>query len=712
MSWSSNIQNDLQNNAIFCILRPRRLISSWTLHSGSIYYADFDYGYVRSVFQEDIGDSLTPVETIGDITSGTFFYDVDAQRVYLQTTTSADPNTLYMAMEYELYVGTRGLNWGRIPDAAVGTTYLHVATYYDPVIIKPPNVKYSASDVTIGYLPFESTSISIANADGAYNRHLYDSSFIDSEIEIWHLAGNPNINNFVKLATAIMGNFTWDNGSLEISITDKIKTLDYKWGYAGADYRYHVADFSGLDPDSENLPIRKVYGRVDGFVPVNVGFNATPATNNNRNWAVSQGDTNKATIVRNVVHPSANNTSTQTELDSADGLYPGDYVRFDNNAMADATVKILTVNYTTKIITHGSIGARTTAAGDTVTRPFIPVVYIIVGRERPNIQTLIYIRDFTVGTTPSGGGVGGFDLVNNFEANFPGIFEDDIFKPGKDQIFCSVYGETDLPSPSITGLTVNQEWGNLANPIGILYKLIRELRGIRSGEIVLGDFITLVAANNEKIGFAIPPSKEDKTYPTYKDLILKILQSFHLRMFFDGSGLRLKQLKPMIASVNSADSYDVIANNYSVDYDDLYNIVNLSYRKQEIYHPITGLAEGDFILRKENVYTETLHRVFGKEIDIATYIYETADANSIADHYSFYFGERRAKFDLDLPAKILSATVDDAITINLERLPGYDFARGTEQSRDYNIVEINKGTATVSVVLDDQKGVEDNAGSW
>ena len=52
------------------------------------------------------------------------------------------------------------------------------------------------------------------------------------------------------------------------------------------------------------------------------------------------------------------------------------------------------------------------------------------------------------------------------------------------------------------------------------------------------------------------------------------------------------------------------------------------------------------------------------------------------------------------------------IEVSLEKLLGYAFTDGTLRIRDYEILGLDKGLRRVQITLNDQKGIEDNSGTW
>ena len=62
--------------------------------------------------------------------------------------------------------------------------------------------------------------------------------------------------------------------------------------------------------------------------------------------------------------------------------------------------------------------------------------------------------------------------------------------------------------------------------------------------------------------------------------------------------------------------------------------------------------------------------------------------------------------------RFFDSQINDVIRISRDRQPGFSFSDGTDQNRDGVIVSAFKGLNEIEIELDDQKGIEDNSGSW
>lgn len=83
-------------------LDAARRLMGWSLHSGSVYkLSGFSFQKITSL--EDSGTAYTEVSSLGSVIAGTFFLDRETQTLYIQTSTSVDPNTRFIVSRVRLF---------------------------------------------------------------------------------------------------------------------------------------------------------------------------------------------------------------------------------------------------------------------------------------------------------------------------------------------------------------------------------------------------------------------------------------------------------------------------------------------------------------------------------------------------------------------------------------------------------------------------------
>jgi hypothetical protein len=445
---------------------------------------------------------------------------------------------------------------------------------------------------------------------------------------------------------------------------------------------------------------------IDGFTPVNVDYNETPTTSNNRRWiAKLSTDAIDNGTVNLVIDHTASNTSTETYTTTTPKVNVGDWIFLFHSISGNKYAKITDVNYITKKITHTSI-TRTVSSGDTVQRYFIGSVTIIDGN---NVEWDLALN--THWNTYIAGGVNnnaaGFTLVNNFESLIG--FTETPFNPSSHKIMCRVYGDSSLPA-NVTIDTSNYG-GTHSNAAGIIYQLILEA-GIPAFFVDLNSFNTAIT-NSYDIGFSIPFTPTGDL-PTYKEIINKIQQScfFNIQSNdynnFSAIGISSPGLLGTGIEIDDTDFYNV---SYSHDYKDIYTHFNAVYNKQEVYAD-TDTDQGSPTKTLINFNAIYLHSKEFSPYTIDTLLYVEEQADDYVAKLSSILGDRRGKLTVSLPINYIEKQIGDDITISRDALPGEEYLFGSSKQKTFKIVGISKTLTGIILTLDDNRGIEENSGSW
>jgi hypothetical protein len=91
---------------------------------------------------------------------------------------------------------------------------------------------------------------------------------------------------------------------------------------------------------------------------------------------------------------------------------------------------------------------------------------------------------------------------------------------------------------------------------------------------------------------------------------------------------------------------------------------------------------------------------------------DEAQAQALADKLKFIFGERTGEVNIQVKNKFFDTLIGDTIDISRTRMPGFDYDSESEQTKRIVITSIERSLRGVSLRGDDQKGVEDNSGSF
>lgn len=712
MTYQANTQKSVINSRTFVVLRPKRRVTGWTFVSGNTYSADFQYGDVTRVKFNGIefneGQYIFGVGPV--LSSGEYVYSHDDQKVfvYFDSVPTTDD---WIVCFYEILISDIAGDWYRIPNDPLSSE-----RHWEGFLLNSPTWAQRQDDILFGFFPIEVSNISVINGLRLFNRHVHDSSWNDGEVLIYHQLGDAETENIKQIYRGFTRNISVSDSNVTIALESIIRVLETR--YQNQRY-FSSSDFPNIDPEAvnpgEEWPIRKIYGIVEGLIPVNVDYSEIIGVNVNRDWVVSYEQITAATIIRNI-DVGGPNTAVQTTVDNTDGISIGDWVFLEHSAATDLGAKVTGISGNTLI--HTNIGARTITAGDTCTRYFVGYVGMKL-RDNSYIE-LELGRDWVVSTFANNSK--GIILTDNFEANF--AFSDP-FDPGRDTLYVRVYGETSILNYTNSGdpiTTAYVEGGNLNNIPAIIYSLLREIPNYDPAAIDEDSFVYAEQTVIDGIGMTIPAGRTETEYPTYREIINNLLRTGLLRLQIndvDGfASLALSVIEPLESSpVAIFDETQFQKVNFKYDYQDVYSDVKAIYQRMDIrsntlISPSFTSTENYQVVEAETSLTALYIHEIERTFEIETLHVFTDEALTFARKVKSILGDRRGIIQITGKNDFILAELGETYQIDRESLPGYAFEEGTTRSRKFALVESEKSPTQVSLILNDQKGIEDNTSLW
>jgi hypothetical protein len=678
----------------FAVLRPCRKVSTWTLFSGSVYSAAFDYGFVTSV--EIDGTALTAGSS-SSLSAGQFYWDDDNETLYVRASDSGNVNSDFVVVVYEIYVGTYDGHWYRVP-----TDDTTKQVYFEPLIARVPAIKSTVKELAFGVLPVQSTGIVLNNADKILNRHLYDGSFRGREILVYHLLDTLSTSNFKLVMRGRMDAIDWRDSTVSIRIFDSMDVFDAEFRSPQGTSFYSSSDYADLDPQFEGKPIRYVYGVKDGFVPVNVSFqDQDPTISNNRTWKVCSDGLNQYEK-HATVPASPASTNTRTYVNSAAGFTVGDTARI--NKSTDESVLITGVNYTSNnYIEHAALASGAASAGDVVSRGTVSRIDII---HQGTKYTALYGRDYT--ESVDGNGVIGFAFSSSLESDLsmPGILSP------SDTVYCRVYGkQNNVTSGGSPYGSNDSETGNIAALPIVLLDVLKRFTGLSEDQINLASFTALLTTADDRIALSIPENSTEK-FPKLREIVSDICQTGLVSLYQDEdlkwAATRLSAVGAASGSIEDDEILDKSIG-YSFSYGDIYSDVVVSFARRE--RSDNGVSTGFSLERAESTTARYLHKV-NRTLQIESLHYDRDHANRLATRLAALYGDRQGLIEFDTKNRFFGFTIDEIIEISRKSLPGFEFDSDTLRTRSFNIRELEKSLRRVRFVLNDLKGVNENSGDF
>lgn len=708
MSYS-DLLNEETDEQFLCVLKPKKQIKTWTNVSGFEWKSTFDLS--RFITVKGNGTALTLASASTPLSAGEYFYDPDIDnQIFLRMPDSSDPNSQVIVVEYELFLATTDSYLGRDPTDSTTET-----VHFEGFIGTSPSIKQSMTDSLVGYLPTDTSRIQFLNGERFFEQHFDEVSYKKAEITIYHALRekqtSKNISDFEpeniqKIIDGVCGNVFYREDTISIEIVSRLDSFDVEYRNTDSNNFYSSSTFSNLDPSFEGSAIRYVYGVVDGFVPVNIDFvDDSPTTSDNRDWVCVGEQTGLPNVAATVV---AGSTTTTTNLDDATGFKVGDFVWIDKTI--DEYREVTAVDYGANTISHAALSSGAAAAADTVTRYWVARVEI----EQNGVRYQAFPnRDYTVGTFS--GTTSGFSFTTSMESN---ISLPSTLSPG-DSVFVRVYGKTndvtvDVGAGPVALGADDSDLGNLTNPITILYDLLANNLGIDPSKFELTDFQSLATAQaGQRVGLAIPHSSTD-SFPTYKELLNEFIQTLLFRFYLSvNDKWTAKILAPLSTSDDDVTNDEIFEGSfqYEFDYKDLASDFQVNYAHREVPATVNGSDLHSVVTAVNNV-AKYLHEVEKKETVESLHI-DSTDAQDLVDHRSYIFGDRMGQIKYDSKDnKYFDTLISDVQSVKRVAMPGFSFDEDTTRQVDSAVIQINKGLRTISIVLDDQKGIEDNSSSW
>lgn len=697
MTYATNLEVEGIESQYLAVIKPRRLAASasWSLVSGNIYKQSFDWGQVVKVKSNDT--ELTEDTTTAP-TSNKWYWDSLTNYLYINI--GADPSTYDITCTYEIYVGTYDAHWYKIPTDDTSRT-----VYYEPLITRSPDVKLTSSDALFGFMPTQSSTINLSNASHLFEYHTYDSSFNMADIDIYHWLGDLLVANLKLIFKGICKDVKYSDKDVTVSIYDRNDVFNKNYRNPSGGLVYTLTAFPQLDPTFENRTIRRVFGMVEGFIPVNIDYvKDNPPTTVNRSWLVCNRPINLSDIsnITQTVPSSPSSSATRTYIPDASGFNIGDTVWLDK--ASDNFVTVTDVNRTgDNYIEHELIIAHC-VAGDLVKRLFVGNVVIY----KDNLEYRpLYGRDYSF-----------YDDDTNYVIgiHFDSTMESNLgmtshLQPS-DQIFCRVYGEKNHVTLGGSPLGSDSSIaGNLTSAVAILFQLAKEC-GLEESEIDLTAFTSLISSVTDEISFAIPKNINNE-FPTYKEIMIEILSTLLLKIFINNDNKWSFYQTALLGSVyKTIEDNEIIADSFGYDfgYGDLITDVFVEYAYREVSEK---LQYGGSVLTvsASNARSKRLHSL-EKQKTFKSLHFIQSEAQKLCDRLLYVLSERSGILKLSTKNRFFDTLLGDVIKVKRARLPGFIYDKDTDREKTFNVVSSSKSIKEINLELDDQKGIEDNAGSW
>ncbi len=740
MTWEANLANDAEIQKYFVRASCRVVVpyGDFTLHAGSVYKAPFTHGPVTGVRwgYNDAPDQADNPNTITDFTEGVsatlnaseFFYDRAEQMLYVRLTDSSAPVTGELIVaEFYLFFSNEEVYWHETPDD--DTTDL---VLWRPIIQQAPAYRLNIPPQGLGFFPISPTSLVLIN-DKSLNYLLYYGSFYRALCETWHQAGKRTVANINKIVTGVFGQgVNIDDQEIRFEVLDKSLAFDLVhpgqyWPSTGT-----------IDPRFAGTPVLDVWGHFGNnlnnapvFEMINLDYlDVTPTTGENRLWGLVYDPSN----FYGKIEVSGHITSDRLILDNSSD-YPkfkrGDKIWFGGGSgQYDLEVDFFDVGSN-----NIQLVSAANAGTETARRCFCGNVYVI---QSEKIYRALFGRDYVETLHP-----GNFRGIE-FHATAESTMGIATFDPSNgDRVFCTFEGRKTIPTNNAVALPVDAEFLGwpFARGVHVLYDYLKSSSGLAESEIDFTSFENTHDISYWQVLLSVPFGQLED-FPRVREVIDQILKSMLLKAFFNADGkFSIKPYKPIESETSAATigqdevmdyrsemSYgDIAALTLKKIWDSRSKITLVASGTKQAILAGTGtsvqILDGPASYQRANsigsLESETLHETdrtieFENIVTVENPIpYGTGilggQALAFTKRVRDFFGERLGTIRFGLKKIFFNRDLDEYLTVSRESLPGFNFTEGTEQTKIYDLIEIEKSQDGVDITLDDRKFANDHS---
>lgn len=691
MTYANLLSEESVESQYLIILRPRRIVTeTWNLVSGAIYYASFEFGTVTKVTSD--GEVLTQ-ESSAAVGLNEWYFDETLKRLYINI--GADPTSSQVVSTFEIYLGTFDAHFNRDPLDSNSTV-----VYYEPLVVRSPQVVTSASDVLFGFLPTFSGTITISNVTNFLQKYLYDSSFNRGEVEVYHWLDELTTANVKLILKGYTQSYKVTDVSIDFNILDATSFFDTQWRNLSGISFYNQTLFANLDPNFVGRPIRQAFGVVEGFIPVNIDYvSEAPTTSDNRTWVCLTDETNLGSVSTTVLS-SPSSTTTRTYLTSADGFRVGDSFY---NQTKNISQYITAVNKTgSHYIEHDVMTAA--SSGDTVKRSFVGNVSIV---KDGTIYRARYGRDY-LEYTDATNKVCGFTFNTTLESNLS--LTGNLLPT--DKVFCRIYGHKNTTTMGGSPFGSNSaETGNLTNPFVIWWYMLASILGIPEDELDDVVFTSLAGSETSEIGLAVPFSATSE-FTTFKEIISQLCQSLLTKFFLNNDLVwTARKIAPLGSTTKNLEDDEILDGSFAYDfsYSDIISRALVEYQARETSED--GGSGIPLTVDYENTTTKNLHLI-ERQKTFQSLFFKSSDALVLAKRLAFALGDRLGIASFRTKFRFFDTLLNDVVEISRDQMPGFEYDVDTLNTRSFSVNETARSLTEISITLTDQRGIEDNSGDW
>ncbi len=286
------------------------ILTGFSVYSGNIYERSADH-VVTEI--KDNGAELTLANDKDSVISGTYFYEIETNKIYIY---SADISSTKLLLTYRLFFSSAPLN------LSYDLSYGH-EVYYEPRLVSKTSYSVKTDSSAIGVALIGSGNLSLTNTDGELDNfgQLY---FENQDINIYSYNRNIEEDQIKLIYSGIIVTKTYTDKDISFKINNKL------------DFINNLVSLK-LYPDEDNISESLVdtyksrpFGRVDGLQAQSISI-------------VGEGFSMSGTVTGSAASSTLIGTSTQflSELSPDDELTLSDGTIVSVSSITDNTTLVL-----------------------------------------------------------------------------------------------------------------------------------------------------------------------------------------------------------------------------------------------------------------------------------------------------------------------------------------------------------------------------------
>jgi len=264
------------------------------------------------------------------------------------------------------------------------------------------------------------------------------------------------------------------------------------------------------------------------------------------------------------------------------------------------------------------------------------------------------------------------------------------------------------------GYDETEDFEGTRNPITVLASLLVNFTGILPEQIDWESFETArVYHKNREVSFAIPRSTSDAA-PSMQNLIGEVCQSTLSRIHVGNDGRWKISLALPVGEEPDflvEDEHLIGDVNFEIDYDDITHKVSVFHDRREISQNTLeyyGSAKAVSATKQTSVFIHEISRVR----EFYSIFKNQEDADWLGWRLLQILSGPKRTARLRVPIQIGRVEVGSTILLKRNLIPGFEYDPDVVREMTGAVIEVEQNAQSYELTIDEQRGIEDNAGSW